>query len=178
MRAFTRNLVALPAAMALLTLVAGTTLAGGWAEATLTPAEGDPPVAGGERELHVTLLQHGVTPVDFGSTQITATNESTGETNTAAARSVGHGEWVATLGFPSEGSWEIVVSHSQLEISTPAQLSVGPALAVGTSWLPAAIAVGALGLMAVMGLLGTSIVRSRRGARQVEAPRIRARAEG
>lgn len=177
MRTITRAAVALFTATALLTLVAGTTIAGGWAEATLSPAEGDPPTAGGERELRVTLLQHGVTPVDFGSTDITATNETTGESTTASARSAGDGVWVATLTFPSAGSWEIVVSHSQLEISTLAPVSVGPP-AVGTSWLPAALAIGALALMAMVGLVGASIARSRRRARPLEAPGLTAHAEG
>lgn len=66
--------------------------------------------------------------------------------------------------------------------------SVGVADAIADGWLRARphdeilripMADGGEGtLTAVVGLLGTSIARSRRGARQVEAPGIRARAEG
>ena len=83
MRALTRSAVALLAAMALTTLAAGAVLAGGWASATLTPTSGEPPVAGEERELTVTLLQHAQTPVDFGEVQLTATHTGTGATTTA-----------------------------------------------------------------------------------------------
>ena len=65
MRYLTRLGVAAVALGALTALMTGTALAGGWAEVVITDGSEGPPIAGEEREIQFTLLQHGVTAVDF-----------------------------------------------------------------------------------------------------------------
>jgi hypothetical protein len=90
--------------------------AGGWAQAQLDA--GTPPgEEGGTTEVGFTLLQHGVTPVDWGSVTVIAVNAASGETVTASARSDGGDHWTASLAFPSTGEWTITILHDQLEVS-------------------------------------------------------------
>ena len=90
--------------------------AGGWAQAQLDA--GTPPgTEGGTTEIGFTLLQHGVTPVDWGTVTVTAVNAATGEAVTATARSDGGDHWTASLAFPSTGEWTITILHDQLEVS-------------------------------------------------------------
>ena len=110
---------ALAAQAALMTLMTGTALAGGWAEVTMVDGAGDPPIAGEEREIRFSLLQHGVTAVDFGEAQLTAVNPDTGETITVAATNHGGGLWSAIVTFPAGGNWEIGVAHNELLTSEP-----------------------------------------------------------
>ena len=96
--------------------LAAPVFAGGWAQAQLDT--GTPPgEEGGTTEIGFTLLQHGVTPVDWGSVTVTAVNAATGETVTASARSDGGDHWTASLAFPSTGEWSITILHDQLEVS-------------------------------------------------------------
>ena len=78
---------------ALTALMTGTALAGGWAEVAITDGSEGPPIAGEEREIQFSLLQHGVTAVDFGEAQLTAVNAETGETHHGA----GHEPWRRVL---------------------------------------------------------------------------------
>ena len=85
MRYLTRLGAAAVALGALTALMTGTALAGGWAEVVITDGSEGPPIAGEEREIQFTLLQHGVTAVDFGEVQLTAVNSETGESITVPA---------------------------------------------------------------------------------------------
>ena len=164
---------ALAAHAALMMLMTGTALAGGWAEVTMVEGAGDPPIAGEEREIRFSLLQHGVTAVDFGEAQLTAVNPDTGETITVAATNHGGGLWSAFVTFPAGGNWEIGVAHNELLTSEPTKMAVGPLDTF--AWLPGVLAISAFGLMAAF-VLGSALLigRRRRSAAEPTATPVRA----
>lgn len=118
--------------------VSAPALAGGWAQAQLD-AEPPPGEEGGTTEIGFTLLQHGVTPVDWGSVIVTAVNDATGETVSSAARSDGGDHWIASLALPSTGEWTISIHHDELEV-LPKTLSLGLASAAPAAVSPATTA--------------------------------------
>ncbi len=81
-------------------LTAATVAAGNYAETSIIDGADTPPTAGEERELRLLLLQHGVTPVDHGSVELTAWLPGTDERLSVVATSVGNGEWVAERHLP------------------------------------------------------------------------------
>jgi hypothetical protein len=112
-----RFLTATLTALATTLLLAGTALAGGWANAIIDEPPPDPQNAGEPVTIGFTLLQHNVTPVDFGSPSVTFRNSSTGEEATVVAQQEGAvGHFVATFTFPSDGTWRYQVTHPDLEI--------------------------------------------------------------
>jgi hypothetical protein len=168
--------LALAAALAsMLTLaLAATALAGGWANAVMdTPPDG--PAGPNEPvTLGFTLMQHGVTPVDWGNAQIVLTNAESGERVTAAAHPEGStGHWVAEVTLPANGSWNYEVRHDlQITMMGAQPISVGPAAAgtgsaaIGVS--PALLAAG--GILALLGLaVLTSVLLAVRQPRTDEA---------
>jgi hypothetical protein len=159
MRHLIRAGAAVAALAALLTLVTTTALAGGWAEVTMLGDSGDPPVAGEEREIRFSLLQHGVTAVDDGQVNLTAVHPDSGEQIVVSATGLGGGRWAAMVTFPVEGSWVISITHDSLETSAPAQLTVGEA--AGLAWLPAALALVAFGAVAAAVAAGIFLARGR-----------------
>jgi hypothetical protein len=172
MNRMARSIIALVVSFALVPLLAGVALAGGWAQVVTIDGGGDPPTAGEPLEYRFRLLQHGVTPVDWGSVQLTATPAGGGETVIAEARPVGDGEWVAQLTLPMDGQWRLAVSHVDLETSAVAPLAVArqaaaAAAAGGTGvagLLPLLLALVALGVMATAGLTGLLMARAARRA--------------
>jgi hypothetical protein len=156
---------ALAAQAALVALMTGTALAGGWAEVTMVDGAGDPPIAGEEREIRFSLLQHGVTAVDFGHVQLTAINPDTGESITVAATNHGGGIWSALVTFPSDGNWEIGVAHDGLLTSEPTTMAVGRLDAF--TWVPGVLAIGGFGLMAAL-VVGSMLLIGRRGRTAAE----------
>ena len=60
-------------------IVAATAFAGGWANAVMDTPPDDPAGPNVPVTLGFTLMQHGVTPVDWGSAQIVLTNDQTGQ---------------------------------------------------------------------------------------------------
>ncbi len=103
-------------ATALTLLLASTAFAGGWANAIMDAPPDDPGGPNQPITIGFTLLQHGVTPVDWGPTQIVLTNGVTGETVTFDARPQGAvGHWVAEVSVPADGTWTYLVRHD-LEI--------------------------------------------------------------
>jgi hypothetical protein len=156
------------AAAAMMTLLlASTALAGGWASATLDEQPTDPG-AGGTMEIGFTLLQHGVTPVDWGQPLVMLVNDETGQRVTADARQSGaKGHWTAELTVPSAGRWTLDIRHD-LEVvpanfepitiggaaaaqpaATPSSLAIQPALLAVALFLGGvAIAAAAIGTLA------------------------------
>ena len=177
MRLMVRSMVALLACGALLATMTATVVAGGWAQVVAADDAGDPPVAGEERAFRFRLMQHGVTPVDFGLAQVTATLAETGEQVVADAIPAGDGEWVAMLTLPSAGDWQIVVAHSDLETSAVAPLAVldgTSGAGIASSALPALLVLAALAVILLAA--GTGLLMSR-AARRDKAP-IEVAAEG
>lgn len=152
-----------PAAIAAATLtflLASTAFAGGWASATLDAQPTDPG-AGGKVDIGFTLLQHGVTPVDWGQPLVMLVNDETGQRVTTDAHQTGaKGHWSATLTVPSGGSWTLDIRHDLEVVPVNFQpLTVGgaaPAAAQATTGVvtvqPALLAVAAfLGALAIGG---------------------------
>jgi hypothetical protein len=103
-------------AIALTLLLASTALAGGWANAIMDAPPDDPGGPNQPITIGFTLLQHGVTPVEWGPTQVVLTNEASGETVTFDAQPQGAaGHWVAEVSVPANGTWTYLVRHD-LEI--------------------------------------------------------------
>jgi len=158
MRYLTRLGAAAVALGALTALITGTALAGGWAEVVIADGSEGPPIAGEEREFQFSLLQHGVTAVDFGEAQLTAVNSETGERITVPATNHGGGSWSAVVTFPAAGDWQIAVGHTDLETSAPTTIAVGTN---GLGSLPGAISVGAFLLVAAV-VIGSMVLIGRR----------------
>jgi hypothetical protein len=135
-------------------LLASTAFAGGWANATLDQQPSDPG-AGGTMVVSFTLLQHGVTPVDWGQPLVMLVNDETGQRVTSDARPSGaKGHWTAELTVPSAGTWQLDIRHD-LEV---VPVNFQP-ISVGTVSVPQAPAgSGGLGaqpaLLAVIVFLG------------------------
>jgi YtkA-like protein len=161
-----RHLIRIAAALAALVALAGlttaTALAGNFAEVAIIAGAGDPPVAGEEREFRFVLLQHGVSPIDSGNVEVQAWLSGGGERVTVTATSIGDGEWVATVAFPSEGDWQLRVMHSQFETSPATAIAVAPG--GRAAWLPPVASVAGLGLAAVLLLAAARLMGDRRPA--------------
>ena len=168
MRRLTRIGAAIGGMAALLTLVSGTALGGGWAEATILTGSEDPPVAGEEREIRFSLLQHGVTAVDEGNVSLTATHQESGERIVVDATGLGGGRWSAVVVFPTDGTWEMAITHDSLLTSGPIDLAV--ASAPGAAWLPSALVLGAFGAMAVAVVVVMLMARGRPGVEAEPLP--------
>jgi hypothetical protein len=139
-------------------------VAGNFAEVTYIDGGGDPPVAGEEREIRFSLLQHGVTPIDDGQVGLTLINADSGERLTVAATSLGDGLWTATVTFPTGGNWQVGVTHEWFETSVPIAIEVIPAEAAALAWLPAVLAVGTFVAVALVVTVGMLLARRREPA--------------
>jgi hypothetical protein len=144
----------------LLTLImASSALAGGWANAVMDTPPDDPVTPGQPITIGFTLLQHGVTPVDWGTAQVVLTNEATGQSVTFDSRPQGAvGHWVAEISAPAEGTWSYEVRHDLvIEMTGFDPITVGPATAqaagasAGLGVQPALLLAGFLSLLAVAG---------------------------
>jgi hypothetical protein len=163
-----RRRLALAASFAsILSLVlAATAFAGGWANAVMDTPPDDPAGPNEPVTLGFTLMQHGVTPVDWGNPQILLTNADTGEQITVAAHPEGAtGHWIAQVSLPANGSWSYEVRHDLLITMMGAQpISVGGATAAATSnsaigLSPALLAAGGfLALLSVAVLTGVLLI--------------------
>ena len=153
-----RALAASAAAATLTLLMASTAFAGGWASATLDRQPTDPG-EGGTLVVGFTLLQHGVTPVDWGQPVVALVNADTGARVTAdAVQSGAIGHWTAQLTAPAAGSWSLELRHDlevvpvnfePITVGGPATAETG---AVGTagSVQPALLtAIAFLGVLAI-----------------------------
>jgi hypothetical protein len=167
------------AALAATVLLAGTAFAGGWANAVMDETPQDPPSAGEPITIGFTLLQHGVTPVDHGSTNVTVRNLETGQAVTVAARQEGpSGHWVAEITFPTDGRWRYSVTTTDLEVGMKGfdPVTIGSA-APATATSPATSAAStqpitlllALGLTLAVAAGFFLALRRRRGLRTARA---------
>jgi hypothetical protein len=168
-----RATIAALSATALTLIVATSALAGGWASATMDTPPDDPGGPGQPIRIGFTLLQHGVTPVDWGEAQVVLTNDATGRSVTFNARPQGAvGHWVAEISVPAEGTWRYEVRHDlEIEMIDFDPITVGPAAAqaaraaasTGVGVQPALLlAAGFLSLLALAGVTA-GIVAFRHG---------------
>ena len=158
-----RAVLASTAAVILSLAFAATALAGGWANAIMDSPRDDPGGPNQPITIGFTLLQHGVTPVDWGTAQVVLTNQATGQSVTVDAAPQGKvGHWVAEIRVPAEGTWNYEVRHD-LEITMVGfdpivigEVAAAPAAAAtsaAASVQPALLLAGAfLGLLALAGV--------------------------
>jgi hypothetical protein len=149
-----RLLLALALAALLVPVVA---TAGGFATVQLSslPAGTD---AGGTWTPTMTILQHGVTPLDGLQPAVRLTDDS-GATQSFAARPAGEpGTYMANVRFPAAGTWryEIWDGFSQTHTYSPVTIGDG-----GGSFPTAPVAGVALAFLLVAGL-GVAVARRRR----------------
>jgi len=155
-----RLALAAPSASILTLILAATAFAGGWANAVMDTPPDDPAGTNEPVTLGFSLMQHGVTPVDWGTAQIVLTNDETGQEIVANATPQGAiGHWTAEVKLPADGTWSYQVRHD-LEITlmgaqpiaVGAQAATAGGTAIGLS--PALLAAGAFLALLGMALLG------------------------
>ena len=146
MRRLIRTTLSLAAIAALAAVTAAAVAAGNYAETSIVEGADTPPTAGEERELRLLLLQHGISPVDHGSVQVVASLPGTDQAVRAVATSLGDGEWLASLTFPTAGDWQLRILHSEFETPPASAFAVAPA---ASGWLRVAGSIGAMLLVAV-----------------------------
>jgi len=141
--------LALPAAAA----------AGGWATAGVSPPP--PGIGPGDTwQAELTLLQHGVTPLEGVHPTITISGP---ETRTFEFAPTGKpGIYVAEVVFPTAGSWRYAVDDDFSQVHTFAPVQVGAPVAAPAggdfpAWVVAPIVAGVLALAA----LGLALARRR-----------------
>ena len=137
---------------------------GGFATVQLSslPAGTD---AGGTWTPTMTILQHGVTPLDGLQPAVRITDEN-GEITTFAAKPAGEtGTYVADVKFPSAGTWryEIWDGFSQTHTYSPVTIGDGG----GSSFPTAPVAGVALVVVALAGALLLALRRRRTAPRPV-----------
>jgi len=150
MRRLIRTTLTLAMLAALGALTAATVAAGNYAETSIVDGVDTPPAAGEQRELRLLLLQHGVTPVDHGTVELTAWLPGTDERISVMATSVGSGESIANVTFPAAGDWQMRILHSVFETPEASAFAVAPSSTA--TWLPAIGSIAAL-LLAVVALI-------------------------
>jgi hypothetical protein len=168
----TRRLLAFPIAIGASLVLATAVLAGGWASVAISDPPADP-TAGGETVIDLTVLQHGVTPIDWIGLTVVATNAATGETVSAVAKPVRQGQYRATLTFPSAGDWSLAFASSDLVMEGNGSLAVAVGAPVaatgGASDAAASAPMIALGLLVIafLATFAIMVIRDRRRDRTV-----------
>jgi hypothetical protein len=140
--------------------------AGGWASATIDSGPIDP-TAGTPVEIGFVLKQHGETPISWEMVTFTSTNTETGERVSVEAVPKGPvGHYVATVTFPSAGTWRSSLALRDLllqDTSFPAITvrAVGAPAPSTPAAIPTELIVAALALAVGLGLAGSLLVRRR-----------------
>jgi hypothetical protein len=134
-------------------------LAGGWATAGLPPP--DDVEAGGTWNAQITILQHGMTPLNGVSPTVTIRQGST--VKTFEATPAGEpGKYVAKVVFPSGGRWTYEVYDGFTQYGG-AKTHTFPAITIGAGTggdgFPILTAVAVIGLILALGLLGYLLAR-------------------
>jgi hypothetical protein len=145
-------------ALALLALaLPASAAAGGWATVQLSSTPGGTD-AGGTWTPELTVLQHGVTPLEDVTPVIRITGPGGEAEQFAAAPTGTPGHYRAEVVFPSSGEWrwEIWDGFSQTHTYSPVTIAPGG----GESGFPATPVAGAA--LAALGLAGLAFVAVRR----------------
>ena len=159
-----RGFIAL-ATLAIALVASATAQAGGWATVGLEPLPSG--VGPGDTwHTEMTVLQHGVTPLEGLSPTITISSDDTGDSRQFTATATGKpGVYEADVVFPESGNWRIV-ADSTFGDST---LTYGPILVEGgspggadTSDFPVVPILVVLGGMALVAAAGFGVLRQRR----------------
>jgi hypothetical protein len=164
-----RSLIAL-ATLAIALGAVGTAAAGGWATVGMAPLP-DGTEAGGTWNPEITILQHGRTPLDGLSPTVTISDEGGGVREFIATPTGKSGVYEASVLFPDEGSWSVVVDSgfgdSRLTYGPVTIEDGSPAGGNGRSLPTTGIAAFAIAL----GLLAAAVLGVRRFRRLTPASR-------
>jgi len=99
----------------LLLAMANPVWAGGWAVSSFEDAPTEF-VAGETYEMHYSILQHGMNPIDIDATTVVLTPTGGGDTLTFEGRSTGEtGRYAVEVAVPAEGSWTWQVTQGIFE---------------------------------------------------------------
>jgi hypothetical protein len=145
--------------LAALALPAGAT-AGGWATAGLgPPSDGTGP--GDTWNAQITILQHGMTPLNGVSPTVTIRNGSTAKTFKATPTGE-PGKYAAKVVFPSGGQWTYEVYDGFTQYGG-AKSHTFPAITIGAGTggegFPFVTATAVIGLVLALGLLAYVLAR-------------------
>ena len=156
-------------ALAVVAVVApASALGGGWATAGLAPPPDDIG-AGDTWNARITILQHGVTPLEGVTPTLTIRNDGTTKTFKAAPTAE-TGVYVAKVVFPTEGKWSYEVYDGFGEYGGAKTHSFAP-VSIGTSsggGLPFVAIIGIAALF--VGALGGLYLLARRVRVRAPAP--------
>jgi hypothetical protein len=149
-----------------LLLLALPAAAGGWASATMDSGPIDP-TAGTPVEIGFVLKQHGETPISWEMVTFTSTNTESGEQVSVEALPKGPvGHYVATVTFPSAGTWrsslalrDLLLQQTSFPVITVR--AVGAPTPSTPSAIPTELIVAALALAVGLGLAGSLVLRRR-----------------
>jgi hypothetical protein len=149
-------------AAALTLLLATTAFAGGWANAIADTPPDDPGGPNQPITIGFTLLQHGVTPVDWGTTLVVFTNEASGRSVTVSAEPQGaKGHWAAEVTLPANGTWSTQIRHDLEIVMTGFEpIIIGPAATTSAGSTTAAVQPALLmvaGFLALLTLAAGSV---------------------
>jgi hypothetical protein len=151
------------AAVASALVAAATASAGGWATIGFAPL----PTGIGPGDTwnpEITVLQHGVTPVDGLTPTVTIEGDAGAETFTATPAGE-PGVYEASVVFPEEGSWGITIESgfgaSNLTYG-PVTITDGGAGALGFDDFPVLPLVAVLGGLVLAALAAFGVLRQRR----------------
>jgi len=163
-----RSTLVAAAALAAALLAPATALAGGWATVGLSSLpDGTRP--GEEWVVDLTVLQHGVTPLEGVQPRVLVKGANGGEEKTFAVEPTERsGVYRARVVFPSSGKWSYSVDDDFSQVHHLGSVSIG----AGSATQPAAAAApgngvtpaGALGIAVGAGLLAalfTTLLRRR-----------------
>jgi hypothetical protein len=150
-----RYRIALVAMLALMTIPMAA-FAGGWAMASFDEVPGEFE-AGSTYDLQYTILQHGQTPVDVGSSQVLIVDSTGAITAFDAVTSGQPGRYSVSITFPESGAWQWEVTMGSFASQRMGTIQVGEATIDSNGagsvlrWLlPAA-------LLLVAGLIATQV---------------------
>ena len=134
---------------------AGAAAAGGWATVGLSSLPPDGGGPGSTWDVTLTVLQHGMTPLDGVSPTIVIRNLDSGETQAFPATPTGApGKYAAEVVFPSAGRWSYVVNDGFSRTHTFKPISIGTGAGDGGSfslaWTIAGSTAIALALVALV----------------------------
>ena len=144
-----RGFIAL-ATIAIALFVSATAQAGGWASVGLDPSLPAGVGPGDTWHTEMTVLQHGVTPLEGLIPTITISADETGETRQFTATPTGKpGVYEADVVFPEAGTWRIVADSTFGEST----LTYGPVL-IEPSSVPGSGGFGDFPFVPVLAMVG------------------------
>jgi hypothetical protein len=158
-----RYRIALVAILALMAIPMAA-FAGGWAMASFDQVPGEFE-AGSTYDLHYSILQHGVTPVDVGDSQVLIV-DSAGSITAFDAVPLGEpGRYSVSITFPESGSWDWEVTMGPFASHPMGSIDVREASVESSGAGSPARLMLPVALLLVIGLIATQVAELANGKR-------------